>query len=52
MFPGDLEETDPSDPRCRSERGFVGRMNMTKLGFERAEPQRLGRHGYASHAIC
>jgi len=46
MFPVTLEELIPSDPMCRVIEAFVGRLNMTKLGFERAEPAETGRPGY------
>jgi hypothetical protein len=46
MFPVTLEEVIPSEHMCRVIEAFVGRLNMTKLGFERAEPAETGLSGY------
>src|ERR1700675_4926266 len=46
MFPVTLEELIPWEHMCRVIEAFVGRLNMTKLGFERAEPAETGRPGY------
>ncbi len=46
MFPVTLEELIPSDHICRVIEAFVGRLDVAKLGFERAEPAETGRPGY------
>jgi transposase len=46
MFPVTLDELIPSDHMCRVIEAFVGRLNMVKLGFVRAEPAETGRPGY------
>ncbi|HYB76871.1 MAG TPA: IS1182 family transposase [Candidatus Bathyarchaeia archaeon] len=46
MFPVTLDELIPVDHVCRVIEAFVGRLNMAKLGFVRAEPAETGRPGY------
>src|SRR2546422_9588349 len=46
MFPATLDELIPVDDMCRVMEAFVGRLNMAKLGFVRAEPAETGRPGY------
>jgi transposase len=46
MFPVSLDEQIPADHMCRVIEAFVGRLNMAKLGFGRAEPSETGRPGY------
>lgn len=46
MFPVTLEELIPADHMCRVIEAFVSRLEMAKLGFERAEPAETGRPGY------
>src|SRR5438132_13723239 len=46
MFPATLDELIPVDHMCRVMEAFVGRLNMSKLGFVRAEPAETGRPGY------
>src|SRR5438552_10744672 len=46
MFPATLDELIPVDHMCRVMEAFVGRLNMAKLGFVRAEPAETGRPGY------
>src|SRR6266566_3983490 len=46
MFPATLDELIPVDHICRVMEAFVGRLNMVKLGFVRAEPAETGRPGY------
>ncbi len=46
MFPVTLDELIPADHVCRVIEAFVGRLNMAKLGFVRAEPAETGRPGY------
>jgi transposase len=46
MFPVTLDELIPADHMCRVIEAFVGRLEMAKLGFERAEPAETGRPGY------
>src|SRR2546422_11604595 len=46
MFPATLDELIPVDHMCRVMEAFVGRLNMAKLGFVRAEPAETGRLGY------
>jgi transposase len=46
MFPVTLDELIPADHMCRVIEAFVGRLEMTKLGFVRAEPAETGRPGY------
>src|SRR5437763_17127906 len=47
MFPATLDELIPVDHMCRVMEAFVGRLNMAKLGFVRAEPAETGRPGCA-----
>jgi len=46
MFPVTLDELIPADHVCRVIEAFVGRLNMVRLGFVRAEPAETGRPGY------
>src|SRR5256712_12418198 len=46
MFPVTLDELIPADHMCRVIEAFVGRLEMAKLGFVRAEPAETGRPGY------
>src|SRR2546429_7434271 len=46
MFPATLDELIPVDHMCRVMEAFVGRLNMAKLGFVRAEPAETGRPGF------
>jgi transposase len=46
MFPATLDELIPADHMCRVIEAFVGRLEMARLGFERAEPAETGRPGY------
>src|SRR2546422_3712889 len=46
MFPATLDELIPVDHMCRVMEAFVGRLNMAKVGFVRAEPAETGRPGY------
>jgi len=46
MFPVTLDELIPEDHVCRVIEAFVGRLEMAKLGFVRAEPAETGRPGY------
>src|SRR5437762_394359 len=46
LFPVTLEELIPEDHVCRVLDVFVGRLNMSELGFERAEAAETGRPGY------
>ena len=46
MFPVTLDELIPADHVCRVIEAFVGRLNMARLGFVRAEPAETGRPGY------
>jgi transposase len=46
MFPVTLDELIPEDHVCRVIDAFVGRLEMAKLGFVRAEPAETGRPGY------
>src|SRR5437870_10371766 len=45
-FPRPWNELIPVDHMCRVMEAFVGRLNMAKLGFVRAEPAETGRPGY------
>jgi transposase len=45
-FPVTLDELIPADHMGRVIEAFVSRLNMTKLGFVRAEPAETGRPGY------
>src|SRR5690348_9220221 len=45
MFPVTLDELIPADHICRVIEAFVGRLEMAKLGFVRAEPAETGRPG-------
>ena len=46
MFPMTLDELIPNNHMCRVIEAFVGRLEMAKLGFVRAEPAETGRPGY------
>ena len=46
MFPVTLDELIPADHMCRVIEGFVGRLNLAKLDFVRAEAAETGRPGY------
>jgi transposase len=46
MFPVTLDELIAEDHMCRVIEAFVGRLDMAKLGFVRAEPAETGRPGY------
>src|SRR5689334_8247479 len=46
LFPVTLEELIPADHVCRVIDAFVGRQDMDKLGFVRAEAAETGRPGY------
>ena len=46
LFPLTLDELIPQDHVCRVIDAFVDRLDMTGLGFERAEPGDTGRPGY------
>ena len=46
LFPVCLEELIPDDHVCRVIDAFVERLDMTGLGFERAEAAETGRPGY------
>lgn len=46
LFPVVFDDLVPGDHMCRVVDAFVGRLNMEKLGFERAEPAITGRPGY------
>ena len=46
LFPVVLDDLIPGDHVCRVIDAFVGRLDMVRLGFERAEPAETGRPGY------
>lgn len=46
LFPVVLDDLVPIEHMCRVVDAFVCRLNMEKLGFERAEPASTGRPGY------
>ena len=46
MFPVTLDELIPADHLCRVIEAFVGRLNLAKLDFVRAEAAETGRPGY------
>lgn len=46
MFPVTLDELIPADHMCRVIEAFVSRLNLSELGFVRAEPAETGRPGY------
>ena len=46
LFPVTLDELIPADHVCRVIDGFIDRLDMAGLGFERAEPAETGRPGY------
>ena len=46
LFPVTLEEVIPANHVCRVIDAFVGRLDMDKLGFIRAEAAETGRPGY------
>jgi transposase len=51
LFPVMLDDLVPSDHMCRVIDAFVDRLDMKKLGFERAEPADTGRPGYDPRAL-
>jgi transposase len=46
LFPTTLDELISEGHVCRVIEAFVGRLDMTKLGFVRSEPAETGRPGY------
>lgn len=46
LFPSTLDDLIPTDHMCRVIEAFVGKLEMDKLGFVRAEPAETGRPGY------
>jgi len=46
LFPTTLDDLIPEDHVCRVIEAFVGRLDMAKLAFVRAEPAETGRPGY------
>ena len=46
LFPAVLDDLVSVDHMCRVVDAFVGKLDMEKLGFERAEPANTGRPGY------
>ena len=46
LFPVLLDDLVPNDHICRVIDGFVNRLKMAGLGFERAEAADTGRPGY------
>jgi len=46
LCPVTLEELIPDDHVCRVMDGFVERLDMAELGFERAAAAETGRPGY------
>jgi transposase len=51
MFPMVLDDLVPSDHMCRVIDLFVEKLDMQKLGFERAQPAETGRPGYDPRAL-
>ena len=43
LFPTTLDDLIPEDHVCRVIEAFVGRLDMAKLAFVRAEPAETGR---------
>ena len=46
LFPVVLDDLIPADHLCRVIEAFVGKLEMSALGFVRAEPAETGRPGY------
>ncbi len=46
LFPTTLDDLIPADHMCRVIEAFVGKLEMSALGFVRAEPAETGRPGY------
>jgi transposase len=46
LFPATLDDLIPSDHLCRVIEAFVGKLDMSALGFVRATPADTGRPGY------
>jgi transposase len=51
LFPVVLDDLVPPDHMCRVIDAFVERLDMEKLGFERAQPAETGRPGYDPRAL-
>jgi transposase len=51
LFPVVLDDLVPSGHLCRVIDAFVGRLDMDRLSFERAEPADTGRPGYDPRAL-
>ena len=51
FFPVTLEELIPEDHICRVIDAFVDRLDMARLGFERADQADTGRPGYDPRAL-
>ncbi len=46
LFPTTLDDLIPADHMCRVIEAFVGKLEMSALGFVRAQPAETGRPGY------
>lgn len=46
LFPPTLDDLIPDDHLCRVIEAFVGKLDMERLGFVRAQPADTGRPGY------
>jgi transposase len=46
LFPSKLDDLIPSDHVCRVIEAFIDKLEMSELGFVRAEPAETGRPGY------
>jgi transposase len=46
LFPSTLDDLIAADHVCRVIEAFVGKLDMERLGFVRAEPAETGRPGY------
>ena len=51
LFPVVLDDLVPSDHMCRVLDAFVEKLDMSTLGFDRAEPADTGRPGYDPRAM-
>ena len=52
LFPDSLEDYIAEDNAIRVVDAFVDKLDLTQLGFDRAEPSATGRPGYQPATWC